>query len=168
LYASAYRPAGKDALLAPAERRSRLYALPPPPDTPLPLIPMNCYASGCKRAPKGDPLQRGTGFGTHTYQWDAEGRMVSVDGVAGQACQSTWTACYVYNALGQRVEKRVGSVYREYMFDPAGQVIGTHDRTCVTQRLFRLNGRPIAIHRDSNTKSPHGNALGSTMFFTNH
>ncbi len=24
--------------------------------------------------------------GTHSYQWDAEGRLASVDGVAGQAC----------------------------------------------------------------------------------
>ncbi len=47
------------------------------------------------------------GDGTHTYQWDGENRLVSVDGVAGQSCQATWTACYYYNALGQRVEKQV-------------------------------------------------------------
>ncbi|GEM_PF-1543640 len=30
------------------------------------------------------------GIGSHVYTWDAGGRLVSVDGVAGQACQSTW------------------------------------------------------------------------------
>ena len=34
--------------------------------------------------------------GTHTYQYDAEGRLASVDG------GSTWT--FVYNALGERAE----------------------------------------------------------------
>ena len=43
------------------------------------------------------------GDGTHSYQWDAEERLVSVDGVAGQACQSTWTACHFYDTMGQRV-----------------------------------------------------------------
>jgi len=47
----------------------------------------------------------GTGNGTHTYQWDAENRMTSIDGGA--------TTSYTYNALGQRVEKKVGSTYTE-------------------------------------------------------
>jgi YD repeat-containing protein len=39
----------------------------------------------------GNLTADGTGYGTHTFQWDAEGRMVSVDGVAGQACPSPMT-----------------------------------------------------------------------------
>jgi len=60
------------------------------------------------------------GIAAPTYTWDAENRMVSVDGVAGQECQSTWTGCYVYNALGQRVEKQAGTTYHEFVYDPAG------------------------------------------------
>ena len=44
----------------------------------------------------GNLTQDGTGFGTHTYQWDAENRLKSVDGGT--------TVSYTYNALGQRVE----------------------------------------------------------------
>jgi len=43
--------------------------------------------------------------GTHTYQWDAEGRLQSVNGQAGQSCGGSFIVCYAYNALGQRVQK---------------------------------------------------------------
>ncbi len=46
-------------------------------------------------------------MGTHTYQWDGEGRPAAVDGVAEQACQSSWTDCFTFNALGQRAERYV-------------------------------------------------------------
>jgi len=41
----------------------------------------------------GNLLQDGTGAGTHSYQWDAEGKMKSVD--------NGTTSTYTYNALGQ-------------------------------------------------------------------
>ena len=41
--------------------------------------------ANCTSDSSGDLTQNGTGTGAHTYQWDAESRMVSVDGVAGQA-----------------------------------------------------------------------------------
>jgi YD repeat-containing protein len=43
----------------------------------------------------GNLTTEGTGFGTHTYQWDAEGRLKSVDNGS--------TLSFVYNGLGQRV-----------------------------------------------------------------
>ena len=45
----------------------------------------------------GNMTGDGTGTGTHTYAWDAEGRLKSVDGGA--------TATFTYNALGQRAVK---------------------------------------------------------------
>jgi hypothetical protein len=48
-----------------------------------------------------------TADGTHTYQWDAEGRMTSVD--------SGSTVTQKYNALGQRVES----------FLPSGASLGS-------------------------------------------
>jgi len=47
--------------------------------------------------------------------------MISVD--------SGNTATYVYNALGQRVEKDVGGYYTEYLFDKDGSVAGEYNRT---------------------------------------
>jgi hypothetical protein len=45
-----------------------------------------------------------TDDGTHSYQYDAEGRLISVD--------HGTTASYVYNALGWRVEKQAGGRIR--------------------------------------------------------
>jgi len=49
-----------------------------------------------------------TGTSTHTYQWNAENKMVSADGNGTSQCASGSTACYVYNALGQRAEMDAG------------------------------------------------------------
>jgi RHS repeat-associated protein len=116
----------------------------------------------------GDMTADGTGVGTHTYQWDAEGRLVSVDGVAGQACQSTWTACFVYNAVGKRVEKRTGSTYTEYLYGAHGELIGTHNRTGWTGGFAFLGARPVVIYADGVTYFVHPNHLGSTAMVTNH
>src|SRR3989441_8774164 len=62
----------------------------------------------------GNLTSDGTGVGSHTYEWDAEGRVVSIDGLPGQACQATWIACYTYNALGQRAETAAGAALYEF------------------------------------------------------
>src|SRR3989441_804405 len=110
---------------------------------------------------------RADGTGSHTYQWDAENRLASVDGVAGQACQTTWTACYTYNALGQRVEKKVGSAYTEILYDGYGYVTAFHDRTTWSQLFIpSVGGRQIMKYQDTVTYFLHGNTLGSTQTIT--
>src|SRR3989454_8008391 len=112
---------------------------------------------------------RADGTGSHTYQWDAENRLASVDGVAGQACQTTWTACYTYNALGQRVEKKVGSAYTEILYDGYGYVTAFHDRTTWSQLFIpSVGGRQIMKYQDTVTYFLHTNLLGSTGMITNH
>src|SRR5213594_2326782 len=112
---------------------------------------------------------RADGTGSHTYQWDAENRLASVDGVAGQACQTTWTACYTYNALGQRVEKKVGSAYTEIVYDGYGYVTAFHDRTTWSQLFIpSVGGRQIMKYQDTVTYFLHTNLLGSTGMITNH
>ncbi|MGH9450753.1 MAG: hypothetical protein ACRD11_09435 [Terriglobia bacterium] len=59
------------------------------------------------------------GDGTHTYQYDAEGRIVSVDNGTTASC--------VYNALGERVEKNVGGSHTEYVF---GKDLSRKSATC--------------------------------------
>src|SRR2546425_11117555 len=110
---------------------------------------------------------RADGTGSHTYQWDAENRLASVDGVAGQACQTTWTACYTNNALGQRVEKKVGSAYTEILYDGYGDVTAFHDRTTWSQVFIpSVGGRQIMKYQASLTFFLHGNTLGSTQTIT--
>jgi RHS repeat-associated protein len=47
------------------------------------------------------------GDGTHTYQYDADGRMQSVDTIG---------AVYIFDAMGRRVSKKVGSVTTIYFY----------------------------------------------------
>jgi len=55
--------------------------------------------------------------GVHTYTYDAENRVIQVDGGA---------AAYTYDAEGRRVRKDVGSAAAEYIYF-GGQVIAEHD-----------------------------------------
>ncbi|MGH9357055.1 MAG: hypothetical protein ACRD10_13065 [Terriglobia bacterium] len=86
-----------------------------------------------------------TDDGTHSYQYDAEGRMISVD--------SGTTATYVYNALGQRVEKDVGGYYSEYVYDKDGSQAGEYNRnpreSWADRRLTRraLRASPFPAER---------------------
>ncbi|MGH9526220.1 MAG: hypothetical protein ACRD2F_06065, partial [Terriglobales bacterium] len=57
------------------------------------------------------------------YGYDAEGRVVCVYPSGGN-CKSP-AASYVYNALGQRVEKLVGGAAKYYLYDPAGHAVST-------------------------------------------
>ena len=61
------------------------------------------------------------GDSSHSYIYDAENRVVQVDGTSGQ-CSSA-AACYVYNASRQRVTKTTsaGTVY--YVYDIAGHQV---------------------------------------------
>ncbi|HEV2987795.1 MAG TPA: RHS repeat-associated core domain-containing protein [Candidatus Angelobacter sp.] len=54
--------------------------------------------------------------GNHTYSYDAEGRLISVDG--GQ------TATYIYNADGLRVRSTVGAAFSDYIHDSGGGTVG--------------------------------------------
>jgi RHS repeat-associated protein len=109
----------------------------------------------------GNLTSDGTGVGTHTYQWDAEGRLASVD--------SGSTATYTYNALGQRVEKKVGSAYTEIVYDGYGYVTAFHDRTAWSQLFIpSVGGRQIMKYQDTVTYFLHTNLLGSTGMITNH
>jgi YD repeat-containing protein len=68
----------------------------------------------------------------HTYQWDAEGRVASVDS------GSTWAL--TYNALGDRVQwVNSGGTY-EHMFDPSGAWLGIYGAL----DILPWGGRPYA------------------------
>jgi RHS repeat-associated protein len=100
--------------------------------------------------------------GSCSYTWDGEGRVTSVGGTGCNA------ATYTYNALGQRVEKHVGSAYTEIVYDLGGQPIGYHNRTAWTKQYVPLGGGMVALYQDNATFFIHPNHLGSTTTVFNH
>jgi RHS repeat-associated protein len=101
-----------------------------------------------------------TADGSHTYQWDAEGRLRSVD--------SGSTATYTYNALGQRVEKKVGSTYTELAYDASGEPVGENNRSVWPATYISFNGRHLANYQNSATYFSHGGSLGTTGMVTDY
>ncbi len=100
------------------------------------------------------------------YGWDGEGRMNWVSNNSGTgACPSNATSCFVYNALGQRVEMKngAGTSFNEFAYDAFGNLAALHNRTAFVFRIYYLGGRPIARHQDSKTYFMHPNHLGSTI-----
>src|SRR2546429_1194393 len=104
----------------------------------------------------GNLTADGTGTGSHTYQWDAENRLKSIDNGP--------TATYTYNALGQRVEKIVGSTYTEYAYQAWGEELGENNRTNWTVRVIPFGGQHLAHYQGTPeaTYFMHSTKLGST------
>jgi len=109
----------------------------------------------------GNLTADGTGTGSHTYQWDAENRLKSIDNGS--------TSTYTYNALGQRVEKLVASAYTEYAYHASGAELGENNRTNWTLRVVPF-GRHLAHYQGSpeGTYFPHVAKLGSTSQVTDY
>ena len=96
--------------------------------------------------------------GGHTYQYDAEGRLASVDGGT--------TESYIYNALGQQVRLVSSSYTWDHLYDSAGQWMGRWSNNAwAASGVFHLAGRPFAIYIDQ-TYFIHVNNLGSTVMTT--
>ncbi len=100
-----------------------------------------------------------TGDGTHTYQWDPEGRLKSLD---------NYTKVYTYNALRWRVEKQVGTAYTEILYDASGESLGENNRSTWTQSYVNFNGRHLGIYQNNATYTTHANTLGSTAAVTDY
>ena len=94
----------------------------------------------------------------HTYQWDAEGRVTSVDN------GSTWT--FTYDALGDRVQMTGPSGSQYLAYDVAGNwimvfgVYGNYD-------VVRWGERMFSIYTSTGTEFNHVNNLSSTSIYTN-
>jgi len=61
--------------------------------------------------------------GVHSYSYDAESRIMQVDGNNQGTCSLPTTANYVYNASGDRVRKTTGSTSVDYLYDLASHEI---------------------------------------------
>jgi len=76
--------------------------------------------------------------GAHSYFYDAESRISQVDGNQGNCSSLPTTACYAYNASGQRVRKTTvnstGATSVDYLYDLASHEIIELSSTGVMNR----------------------------------
>jgi RHS repeat-associated protein len=68
----------------------------------------------------GNVTNDGAGL-SHSYFYDAENRIIQVNGTMGQC--STAAACYVYDAEGHRVRATVNGQTRDFIYDLSGRNI---------------------------------------------
>ncbi len=106
----------------------------------------------------GNLMQDSSSVPPHSYQWDAEGHIISIDGGS--------TASMTFNALGWRVYRTNGT--RSYWVDPQGRFLGGYWGQW--NAAIPFGGRTLA--EDTNgTTGPlyfdHPNALGSEEQWTN-
>lgn len=112
----------------------------------------------------------GTGTGSSSYTWDAEGRLASVDGGA--------TSTYIYNALGQQAEIQLTGPARNFerLYDPAGQELSEFNATSPyymwTWQNVRVGGKLVDHYwwagAGSFANFVHLNYLGSTSMVTDY
>ena len=100
-----------------------------------------------------------TADGNHTYTYDAENRLTTVDGGA--------TATYVYDAEGQRVLKTTGGVTTAYLYDPLGNVVAeTNGGDTLNIGYVYAGSQLVAQYKNSTTYFIHKDHLGSTRVMT--
>jgi RHS repeat-associated protein len=98
------------------------------------------------------------------YQWDAEGRLKSLNGGGGNNPE------YLYDAEGRRIKKKVGSAETYYFYGFDGRVAVEKTRpgplgTTTVEYLY-FAGRMIAQYKSGGTQLAHADHLGSTRVMT--
>jgi RHS repeat-associated protein len=106
-------------------------------------------------------LRDGTGTGSHSYTWDAEGRLATIASPSGGSAIAT----YNYNAVGQRVQASGTGVgpYPVFQYYDAFGNLGYHGDTVTWgyAPFPPVNGKVYGKYY-GNTLFIHSNALGST------
>jgi RHS repeat-associated protein len=101
----------------------------------------------------------------NTYTYDAENRVIQVNGTAGQC--STATACYVYDALGQRVRATINSTSYDFIYN-GGRAI---DEVAASGWVWGdAGGSQLAVYSNSPTSTTyfnHSDWLGSVRAWSN-
>jgi RHS repeat-associated protein len=107
-----------------------------------------------------------TSDNVHTYTYDAESRLIQVDGTAGNC--STATACYVYDAEGLRLQKTTGGVTTAYLRRTDGNVVAETDggNTLLRAGYVYSGGKLLAEYENGTTYFVHEDHLGSTRVMT--
>ena len=95
--------------------------------------------------------------GSHQYFYDAENRLIQVDGTLGNC--SAATACYVYDAQGRRVRKTTASGTLDLLYDAEGHKVAEVDPTGTF-----LRGELFAAGRHFAVFAPDPGPTGATFF----
>jgi RHS repeat-associated protein len=96
--------------------------------------------------------------GTHSYTYDAENRLIQVDGGA--------TAAYTYDPEGRRVAKAISGTTTDYVHDLAGNVLfEAQGSTWVTAYIYFAEALH-AQYKNNTTYFLHRDHLGSTRLIT--
>jgi len=96
--------------------------------------------------------------GTHSYTYDAENRIVQVDGGS--------TAAYVYDAEGRRAGKITGGAWRDYIRNLGGNVVAEASASGWQIGYVYLQSSLIAQYQNSTTYFMQSDQLGSTRLMT--
>lgn len=98
--------------------------------------------------------------GSHTYAYDAENRIVKVDGGA--------TATYTYDADGNRVHKVTGSTAVDDVFDVAGHLVAeVNSSGSWTRAEVYAEGHHLATYSPGTTYFSHADWLGTERVRSN-
>ncbi len=105
---------------------------------------------------------------THTYFYDAESRLIQVGGTLGNC--STATACYVYDAEGQRLEKLTGGTTTAYLRNAKGEVVAETDggNTLLRAGYVYAGGALLAEYENGTTNFVLKDQLGDTRVMTTY
>ena len=95
---------------------------------------------------------------SHGYAYDAENRLIQVDGGS--------TATYAYDPNGRRVTKTIGSTITNYAYDLAQNVLFETQGTNWSTAYIYFAGALTAEYSNNTTYFLHGDHLGSTRLLT--
>ncbi len=95
--------------------------------------------------------------GNHTYTYDAENRIASLD--AG-------SVSYLYDANGDRAEKTVSGVWTDFIHDLSGNHVTEVYAAGWGPGYVYLGGKLLAEYKNSTTYFVNGDHLGSTRLMT--
>jgi RHS repeat-associated protein len=103
-----------------------------------------------------------TNDGSHSYTYDAENRLIKVDGGT--------TASYLYDPSGRRVSKTTGGTTTSYVHDLADNVLfetqGTTQTASWVTGYNYFAGALVAQYKNGTTSFVHKDHLGSTRLVT--
>jgi RHS repeat-associated protein len=100
--------------------------------------------------------------GVHSYQYDAEGNLVWVDGGS--------TAKYVYDVFNQRVHVQTASAITEYIYDYAGRRVSgwLSPNNYGNQGRIYWDGQQIGFRSSDGTNFDHQDILGTERLRTTY
>ena len=99
-----------------------------------------------------------TNDGSHSYAYDAENHLISVDGGT--------IAAYVYDAEGRRVQKSAGGIATQYLYDLLGNVVVDYQAGGWSEIYVYLNNQLLSQYSGGTTYFAFQDHLGSTRVLT--